>query len=91
MSVFYGYGYLAHSQEGVYGRVGMLAAISLVHGGASFSLFSHTIFNFLCGQDAAKLHPKVEEVADAACKDLLYKVSIAIHVYVYKYVIYVYH
>ena len=65
----------------------MLAAMSLIHGGASFSIFSHTIFNFLCGKHAAKLYPKIEEVADTTCKDLLCKVSIAIHVYVYKNVI----
>ena len=72
----------------MYGRVGTLAAMSLIHGGASFSLFSHTVFYFLCGHDAAKLHPKIEEVADIACKDFLYKVGIPLHacirMYVYK-------
>ena len=87
MSIFCGYGYLVYSQEGVYGRVGVLAVMSLIHGGASFSIFSHTIFNFLCGKHAAKLYPKIEDVADTTCKDLLCKVSIAIHVYVYKNVI----
>ena len=59
----------------MYGRVGTLAAMSLIHGGASFSVFSHIVFSFLSGQDAAKLHPKIEEVADATCKDFLHKVG----------------
>ena len=83
---------LAYFQEGVYGRVGTLAAMSLINGGASFSLFSHTVFYFLCGCDAAKLHPKIEEVpvANTACKDFLYKVGISyIHTHVYKYVMHI--
>ena len=59
----------------MYNRAGILAAMSIIHGGASFSLFSPTVFNFLCGQDPAKLQPKIEEVADAATKDFLCKVS----------------
>ena len=66
----------------MYGQVGVLAAMSLVHGGASFALFSPTVFNFLCDQDAVKLQPKVEEVADAAAsKNFLCKVSIGKHAY----------
>jgi len=57
--------------------MGMLAAMCLVNGGAAFSVFGHTVYNFLCGQDAATLHPKVEEVADTACKDFLSNVSVA--------------
>ena len=64
----------------MYGRAGVLAAMSLVHGGASFALFSPTVFNF-CGQDPAKLQPNVEEVADAASKNFLCKVSIGKYAY----------
>ena len=68
--------YLVHfiSYEGLYSQLGKIAAMSLVHGGGSFSLFSNTIYNFLCSRDAAELLPSIEEVADTTIKDFLYKV-----------------
>ena len=50
--------------------------MSFVHGGGSFCLFSNTVYNFLCGRDAAELLPSIEEVADMTIKDFLYKVTI---------------
>lgn len=55
-------------------RLGILAAMSLVHGGASFKIFSPTVFRFLSGKNAADLIASIDEVPDSAIKEILKQV-----------------
>ena len=61
-------------QETVYLRLGTLAAMSLVHGGAAFRIFSPTVFRFLSGTDAADLIASIDEVPDPAIRIILNQV-----------------
>ena len=61
-------------QDGVYFRLGMLAAMSLVHGGASFKLFSPSIYNFMCGWEASYLIVGIDEVPNSQIREFLKKV-----------------
>ena len=65
-------------QDCIYSKLGTLAAMSLVNGGASFRLFSpwHCVYNFLCGMDAADLIAGIDEVADSGIRDTLKQVRI---------------
>ena len=57
-----------------YSRLGMLAAMSLVHGGASFKLFSLSIYNFMCGWEASNLIVGIDEVPQCDIREILNKV-----------------
>lgn len=56
-------------QDCVYSRLGTLAAMSLVHGGTAFRLFSPTVFNFLSGLNAADLIAGISEVPDPSIRE----------------------
>ena len=62
-------------QESVYLRLGTLAAMSLVHGGAAFRVFSPTVFRFLSGKNPADLIPSISDVPDPAVRDILKQVG----------------
>ncbi len=49
--------------------------MSLVHGGASFKIFSPCVYNFLCGMDAADLIADIDEVPNSDVRDTLNKVG----------------
>ena len=61
-------------QDCVYSKLGALAAMSLVNGGASFKLFSPCVYNFLCGMDAADLIAGIDEVPDYGVRETLKQV-----------------
>ena len=63
-------------QDCIYSKLGTLAAMSLVNGGASFRLFSPCVYNFLCGMDAADLIAGIDEVADSGIRETLKQVRI---------------
>ena len=48
----------------MYFRLGVLAAMSLVHVEASFRVFCPTVFRFLSGESAADLIASISEVDD---------------------------
>ena len=48
--------------------------MALVHGGASFRIFSETVYQFISGKDAADLIAAIEEVPDAQTRHFLYQV-----------------
>ena len=58
----------------MYFRLGELAAMSLVHGGASFRVFCPTVVRFLSGRSAADLIASIDEVDDQDVRDILRKV-----------------
>ena len=45
--------------------------MALVNGGASFRIFSETVYRFMCGVNAADLIATVEEVPDAQTRHFL--------------------
>ncbi len=55
-------------------QLGTLAAMSLVHGGASFRIFNETVYRFMCGNDAADLIACVSEVPDIGIRSILKQV-----------------
>ena len=59
----------------MYFRLGVLAAMSLVHGGASFRVFCPTVYRFLSGKSAADLIASISEVEDADVREVLKKVQ----------------
>ena len=59
----------------MYFRLGVLAAMSLVHGGASFRVFCPTVYRFLSGTSAADLIASISEVEDADVREVLKKVQ----------------
>jgi hypothetical protein len=63
-------------QDSVYFRLGLLAAMSLVHGGASFRVVCPTVFRFLSGKSAADLIASISEVDDPDVREILKKVYI---------------
>ena len=63
----------------MYFRLGLLAAMSLVHGGASFRVFCPTVFRFLSGKSAADLIASISEVDDADAREILKKVYYCIY------------
>jgi hypothetical protein len=66
------------SQDGVYSKLGTLAAMSFVNGGTSFRLFSPCVYNFLCGMDAADLIAGIDEVPDCGVRETLKQVRFII-------------
>lgn len=58
-----------------YSKLGQLAAMALVHGGASFRLFGASVYNFLSGVPAANLIAGISEVPDMSVRVLLNKAS----------------
>ena len=48
--------------------------MALVHGGASFKLFSPSIYNFMCGMDASNLIAGVDEVPQCDVRETYKKV-----------------
>ena len=68
--------YNGHIQNDEYLKLGKLAAMSLVHGGAAFKLFSPTVYNFLSGSNAADLIAGISEVPDLCVREVLKQVSI---------------
>ena len=52
--------------------------MSLVHGGATFGLFSPCIYNFLCGMDASDLIAGIDEVPQQEIVQILKQVSIMV-------------
>ncbi len=48
----------------MYYQLGVLAAMSLVHGGGSFAILSSTVYNYICGMNPSDLIPNIDEVPD---------------------------
>ena len=69
----------------MYSRLGMLAAMSLIHGGGAFRLFGPTVFNFLCGMNPADLIAGISEVPDPSLREILKQVSLKGHLQYYYY------
>ena len=65
----------------MYSRLGTIAAMSLVHGGATFRLFSPCVYNFMCGMDAADLIAGIDEVPQEDIVQILKQVSMAYYNY----------
>ncbi len=66
--------YCLHLQDSEYFKLGVLAAIALVHGGGAFNLFCPTVYNFLCGVKASELITSIDEVPDSEVREVLKKV-----------------
>ena len=57
-----------------YYKLGILAAMTLVHGGARFNLFCPSIYHFMSGIKAVDLIPTIEEVPDHSTREVLNQV-----------------
>ena len=66
---------MLYLQESIYLRLGTLAAMSLVHGGAAFRIFGPTVFRFLSGKNAADLIAGISEVPDPTIRESLKQVG----------------
>ena len=60
----------------MYSQLGTLAAMSLVHGGAAFRLFGPTVFNYLCGLNAADVIAGISEVPDPLVRESLQQANL---------------
>ena len=63
-------------QNGIYFRLGQLASMCLVHGGAAIRVFSPSVYSFLCGKRPSDIDVKVCEVFEFGVKDLVNKVCL---------------
>ena len=69
-------------KESVYFRLGILASMSLVHGGACFRVLSPTVFRVLSGKNPADLIASIDEVPELNVRDILHQVGIFMYTYV---------
>ena len=61
-------------------KLGTLAAMALVHGGASFRLFSPCIYNYMSGMDASDLIASIDEVPQESVRLFLKQVNYRNHI-----------
>lgn len=53
----------------MYFKMGVLTAMSLVHGAGSFNVFCDSVYNFLCGMKPSDLIANSDEIADISEKN----------------------
>lgn len=68
---------LQNFQEGVYYRLGQLAAMCLVHGGSPIRLLAPSVYAFLCGYKPSDIVVDVTEVPSEAIRTTLIKVCVS--------------
>ena len=61
-------------------RLGILAAMSLVHGGGSCRIFGKSVYRVLTGKNAADLVVCLDEVPDGMTKRLLQEARLFVSV-----------
>ena len=60
----------------MYYRLGQLAAMCLVQGGAAIRVLAPSVYSFLCGKKPCDIIVPVDEVSDEGVRGILNKVSI---------------
>ena len=59
----------------MYFKLGQLAAMSLLQGGAALRLLSPSVYNYLCGIQPNEIIVEIDEVAEEGIRNLLHKVK----------------
>ena len=59
----------------MYYKLGQLASMCLVHGGAGFNILSLGVFEYVCGKDISNIIIPFEDVMHLEAKELINEVS----------------
>ena len=62
-------------QDRVYYKLGQLASMCLVQGGARFNILSLAVFDYICGKDISNIIIPFEDVMHLQAKELINEVS----------------
>ena len=65
-------------QNNVYRRLGELLSASVTQGGSGVHLFNPSVYNYICGIDAADIKPSIEEIPDFEVRELLDQVCMIV-------------
>lgn len=63
------------SKDSAYFKMGVLTAMSLVHGAGNFSIYSPTVYNFLSGMKPSDLIASSDEVPNLLVREVLKQVG----------------
>ena len=55
--------------------MGMLTAMSFIHGAGNFKIFGHSVYNFMAGMKPSDMIANIDEVPDLSIRNILKQVS----------------
>ena len=68
--------YLAqHMQDHIFNKLGQLAAMALLHGGAGFHILSQSLYNYVSGMSMSDIIISSDEVPNPVAKEAIQEVS----------------